>query len=201
MFKAGNWLLHSGKVQIHQSINSFVGNPFFDVFFKYITHIGDGVFAILIVIITLFFNVKKSIYILLAYVFAALASGILKNYFFVHTCRPSFCFQHYARLPLKFVEGVELHSFNSFPSGHSTAAFAVFISLLFMSNNFITKFLWLLLACLAAYSRTYLSQHWLVDIYFGSILGFCFSLFFYFTFYTKNYSNKLDVGIIQLFKK
>ena len=48
------------------SINSTVGNQFFDHFFKLVTHLGDGLFAILIAVITLFFNVKKSLYILIA---------------------------------------------------------------------------------------------------------------------------------------
>ena len=77
LFKIGTILLHHGKVQIHQSINSFVGNEYFDVFFKLITHLGDGIFAILIVIIILFFNVKKSVYVLFSYVFASLFSTII----------------------------------------------------------------------------------------------------------------------------
>ncbi len=201
LFKIGTILLHHGKVQIHQSINSFVSNEYFDIFFKLITHLGDGIFAILIVVIVLFFNVKKSVYVLLSYVFASLISTIIKNYIYVNTCRPSFAFQYFVREPLKLVEGVEMNIFNSFPSGHSTTAFAVFISLMFLSKNFFIKFLCLLLACLAAYSRTYLSQHWLVDIYFGSIIGFSFSVLFYFIFYKKSYFQSYETGILNILKK
>ncbi len=201
LFKVGDLLLKNGKVQIHRSINSTVGNQFFDHFFKLVTHLGDGLFAILIAVITLFFNVKKSLYILFSYIFASLTTSIIKNYIYIDTCRPSFAFEFFVREPLKLVEGVEMNIFNSFPSGHSTSAFAVFISLMFLSDNFFMKLLWLLIAFLAAYSRTYLSQHWLVDIYFGSLIGFSFSIFFYFFLYKKKYFQFLETGILKLTKK
>ncbi len=50
----GYILLHHGKVQIHMVINAWVGNPLWDNFFKYITHIGDGIFAALIIAVLLF---------------------------------------------------------------------------------------------------------------------------------------------------
>jgi membrane-associated phospholipid phosphatase len=194
-------LLQNGKVQIHKSINSIVGNSFFDIFFKYITHLGDGLFAIVIVLIGLFFNVKKSMYVLITYISASLISTIIKNYIYLDTCRPSFAFQYFVREPLQLISGVEMNTFHSFPSGHSTTAFAVFMCFLFMSQKIGYKFCWFILALLAAFSRTYLSQHWLVDIYFGSLIGFSFSVFFYFMFYIKPYSNTLNHGIVYLLKK
>lgn len=205
LVRVGYILLNNGKVQIHEKINSLVGNPFFDTFFKYITHLGDGIFAVSIAILTLFINVKKASYLLLSYTFASITSSILKNFIYVSTCRPAFCFNfylhNYVHQPLKLVSGVEMNMFNSFPSGHSTTAFALFFSFLFMSENKFNKFIFLVLACLAAFSRTYLSQHWLVDIYFGSIIGFSFALFFYILFYSKVYSNKLNTTLINLIKK
>lgn len=200
LLKIGYVLLNEGKVQIHKQINTLVGHQFFDIFFKYVTHIGDGAFSIALAIAMFFVNIKKSMYVLITYLFASLTSTIIKNYIYLDTCRPSFAFHFYVREPLKLVDGVEMHTFNSFPSGHSTAAFAVFISLMYMSKNYLVKILCLLIACLAAYSRTYLSQHWLVDIYFGSIIGFSYATLFYFVFYNKNTNSSLDNGIIAYFK-
>jgi membrane-associated phospholipid phosphatase len=87
------------------------------------------------------------------------------------------------------------------PSGHATAAFAVFFSLLFMSKNQLLKFLFFMLAILATFSRTYLSQHWLIDIYIGSIIGFSFSLFFYIVFYQKEYTDKFNSSLQILVSK
>ena len=49
-------LLLEGKVQIHKAMNEYVGNIYLDMFFKYITHLGDGAFAVLMAVIFLFFN-------------------------------------------------------------------------------------------------------------------------------------------------
>lgn len=191
-----NILLTIGKVQIHQRINVFVGHKFVDVFFKYITYLGDGLFAIGIVIWLLFRNVKSAIYVFGSYIFASLFTTLLKNIVFDGNWRPSFVFQWYVNEPLKLVEGVLINAGdNSLPSGHATSAFAVFFSLIFMSKNHLYKCIFFALAILAAFSRTYLSQHWLVDVYFGSIVGFCFALLFYVVFYRKSYSNYFDSSL------
>lgn len=195
-------LLNHGKVQIHQYVNSYVGNAYVDVFFKYITELGDGLFAIFLVIVLLFNNVKKAVYLLLAYSFASLLTTVLKNFVFIDTWRPGFVFQYFVHHPLKLVEDVFLNTGNNtFPSGHATAAFAVFFSLLFMSKNQLLKFLFFMLAILATFSRTYLSQHWLIDIYIGSIIGFSFSLFFYVVFYQKRYAEKFNSSLQKLVSK
>ena len=195
-------LLNNGKVQIHYMINEFVGNWYMDLFFKYITHLGDGLFAIVLVIIMLFINVKKSMYLLLSYSFASITTTILKNVIFIDNWRPGFVFQWFVRQPIKFVDDVSLNmGNNSLPSGHATAAFAIFFSLVFMSKNQLLKCVFFIIAILAAFSRTYLSQHWLVDIYFGSIIGFGFSVLFYFVFYNKPYSGKYNLSIQELASK
>jgi len=195
-------LLNHGKVQIHQYINAYVGNAFVDVFFKYITNLGDGLFAVIVVIIMLFFNVKKALYILLSYLSASLVATILKAYVYTQHWRPAFVFQYFVNKPLHVVEGVFLNTGNNtLPSGHATAAFAVFISLVFISKNHVLKSLFFLLAILATYSRTHLSQHWLIDIYIGSIIGFSFALLCYTLFYNKTSYSKLDTSLKALLSK
>lgn len=187
----GNVLLQHDKVQIHQQINSHVGNYYLDVFFKYITHLGDGIFVVLVGITMLFFNLKKASYILLTYLTASLLAAILKTFVFIENWRPLFVYQYFAtHYHLNTIDGVDLNVANSFPSGHATAAFALFMSLVFMSQKQTHKIVFFVLALVASFSRTYLSQHWLVDIYFGSIIGFCFSVFFYVVFYNKLFSDK-----------
>ncbi len=197
----GYFLWHYGKVQIHQTINAKVGNIAIDTFFKYITHIGDGLFAVMIIVLLLFINVRKALYVLLSFALASGLTQILKNFVFIDVWRPQFVFQFYARAPLNLIEGVDLNIGDSFPSGHSTGAFALFIALLLLSKNHFIKMTCFILACLAAYSRTHLSQHWLIDIYVGSIIGFSFALFFYVIFYSKKYTEHLDKSIIQLIFK
>lgn len=195
-------LLSEDKVQIHGIINSYVGHPIIDVFFKYFTHLGDGAFAILLIAVFYFINVKKANYILFSYTSSALLTGILKIYFYSPTWRPAFVYQYFAtNNHITLIDGVEMHYGNSFPSGHATSAFAVFICLLLITNIQWQKILFLLMAILAAYSRTYLSQHWLVDIVIGSIIGTSFALLFYAIYYLKNTNNKYNVTIINLLNK
>lgn len=197
----GNILLNNGKVQIHRAINAQVGNEFLDSFFKYITHLGDGLFAFIIALVLAFFSLRKSLYILLSYVGASFVSYIMKHWIYMNVSRPHFTFQYYVREELKEVEGVELLGLNSFPSGHALSAFALFFCLLFMSKNHVLKLLFFVLAFLAAYSRTYLSQHWLVDIYVGSIIGTLFSLLFYVVFYNQVSSQRFDTTLPKLLSK
>lgn len=197
----GNILLHDGKVQIHRAMNAYVGNVNMDVFFKYITHLGDGAVAFLIAIVFLFINIRKSVYILLSYLGAAIVSSILKHLVYHDIYRPHFVFQYYVREKFKTVEGVDLIGFHSFPSGHALSAFALFFCLLFVSRNHFLKVLFFALAVIAAYSRVYLSQHWLIDIYVGSIIGVSFSLLFYVLFYHTNKWPQLNMSFPQLLSK
>lgn len=192
---AGVVLLQSGKVQIHRAMNAYVGNQYIDSFFEYITHLGDGAFAFLVAIIFLFFNIRKSVYILLSYAGAGVVSYILKHWIYYDVTRPHFVFQYFVREELKEVQGVDLIGFHSFPSGHALSAFALFFCLLFVSRSHLLKILFFVLAVLAAYSRVYLSQHWLIDIYVGSIIGVCFSLLFYIVFYHTTKWQQLNTSL------
>lgn len=201
LFYTGNYLLSHGKVQIHQQINSWVGNKSIDLFFKYITHLGDGLFAIIIAVILAFSSLRKSLYILLSYFSAALLSTILKHYVFTEIYRPHFVFQYFVREELRLVDGVDMLGLNSFPSGHSLSAFSLFFCLIFISKNHLYKIAFFALAILAAFSRTYLSQHWLIDIYVGSIIGSCFALVYYFVFYRRDLNKTLNQPIQTFFGK
>jgi membrane-associated phospholipid phosphatase len=55
-----------------------------------------------------------------------------------------------------------------------------------MTRNQALKALFFLLAFISSFSRLYLSQHWLIDVYVGSMIGVGFSLLFYAVFYNSN---------------
>ena len=175
------YLLNFDKVTLHVKINSLAGNSAIDTFFKFFTHIGDGVFAVILGVIILLYNIRNGIYILLSYIISGLFTSILKNYFFDHINRPHFVFGYFVqKIKLHYIEGVDMVGQNSFPSGHSTSAFAVFTCLALLSKNKSLKILFFIIALTAAFSRTYLSQHWLVDITIGSIIGTIAAVLFYF---------------------
>jgi membrane-associated phospholipid phosphatase len=172
--------------------NYWVCNPIVNTFYKYFTHVGDGIFAVSIGVLVLFFNRKRGLYILLAYALAGTTSSVIK--YLENYVRPFHYFVYYRKhYTLNLVEGVDMMGERSFPSGHSTAAFVVFGALAFSTQNKIAKILFFIIALNAAFSRMYLSQHWLVDIFAGSLIGTTFAILLYFVFYKKHFDFKLNI--------
>jgi membrane-associated phospholipid phosphatase len=193
------FLLQVGKVQIHIAINSITGNAVFDMFFKYFTHFGDGIVAVIVVAIVLLLNARKGCVVLLAWAMSGLITSLVKMYMSA-TFRPHFVFGYFVKeVKLHYIEGVDMLSRNSFPSGHATSAFAVFFSVALVTENKFLKFFFFLTAMLAAFSRTYLSQHWLVDITVGSLIGTLSAILFYFVFMDESKLQKWNRPILKVF--
>ncbi|MEI7583438.1 phosphatase PAP2 family protein [Runella sp.] len=141
-----------------------------DVFFKYFTHLGDGAFCISVGILLMFWSRAKGILILISYAVSGILAQLIKNFGFPREPRPAEYFSRMMNL-LHTVSGVELSHWNSFPSGHTTSAFAFFALIAVWVKHPMLKFLCLLCAVTVAFSRMYLLQHFLVDVYVGSLLG------------------------------
>jgi membrane-associated phospholipid phosphatase len=111
--------------------------------------------------------------------------------------RPICAFENYDQMVLPLVQGVDMHHGNSFPSGHASTFFvfctccALILAYHYKNHERHNRKDWILfnltlltlliLAILGAYSRVYLSQHWLSDVCMGSIIGFITPcLIFYF---------------------
>lgn len=194
---AGYYLINFDKPEIHRKINSLVGYPFFDFFYKYITHLGDGVFAVLVGAAILFVNIRNGLYILIAYAVSGLISSLLKNVFFDNVNRPQYVFNWDLHEKINYVDGVDILIHNSFPSGHATTAFALFTCLALISKSNFLKILFLIIALNVAFSRTYISQHWLADIYFGSLLGVISSSLLYILFISRKFQPSLNRPLIK----
>jgi len=171
---AGITLLASDKVSIHLAINS-CHNYFLDVLFTYFTLVGDGFFVAVtgILIAAILFPRYKWLPLWFG---ATLLMGsgalaqVLKRFVFDGALRPSAYLSEHS---LYFVEGVQLHSIHSFPSGHTTAGFAFFgfASLFLAYNKPWLQVLFAICAGMVGYSRMYLSQHFLEDVMAGMLLG------------------------------
>lgn len=145
-------------------------SPVADIFFKYFTHFGDGlVFAIVILVLFMFFKMKWGLMNFVAALFTLIIAAIAKHILFHGMPRPAAYFADMETLHL--VEGVKIHTMNSFPSGHTMTAFAVFMTLMLLTKQKFLKVLFVIIAIIAAYSRVYLSQHFLIDVLIGSVLG------------------------------
>ncbi len=155
------------KAEIHLTINQW-HTPFFDTLFKYITYVGSwGVLVAFLIL--LFIKVRYALIYIVGNFFITLIVQGLKHLVFPHVLRPAAYFKGIHQLYL--IPGETMHLYNSFPSGHSASAFGLFIILIYITRNHWVKVLWFLLAFLTAFSRIYLSQHFLIDVETGSLIG------------------------------
>ncbi|MBL7933069.1 MAG: phosphatase PAP2 family protein [Bacteroidia bacterium] len=186
-----------GKENISLYLNRYVGNAFFNNFFYYITYLGDGRLVAFMLLAIMLHNVRLGICSTLSFLSATLAANLLKYTLFDDVNRPYFYYQYLMNKSqaINYVEGVDLHIHNSFPSGHSTQVFAVLMCLVFASKKKSFKLLWLAIAVLTSLSRVYLSQHWVTDITAGSFIGFVFSLIFEYLIIYKNKFPKLNQSL------
>ena len=162
------FILVNTKAETHLEFNSF-HNSLADVIFYYATYLGHGYMPVIAGIILLFFRYRWTIVLALSGIISATITQLLKHTLFADVVRPKKFFEGLHEL--YFVPDVENHLYNSFPSGHTTCAFALYLSIALCVKNRGLKLLCFLLAIAAGYSRIYLSQHFLEDVYAGSLIG------------------------------
>jgi len=171
----GIFLLSTNRENTHLILNQFFYESL-HLFFRNITHFGDGLAAFVIIIVSLFVSYKSALQIGLTAVFAGGSTQLLKNFVFDDINRPSWFFKYFSENSIQTIEGMDLNIHNSFPSGHTTTAFALYVSILLLTKKSKWTLFLTLLALVAGYSRVYLSQHFFVDIYFGSLMGTLWAL-------------------------
>ncbi len=161
-------LILSSSENISLLINS-KHNPLLDLLMKYITHLGEGWLAVPVCLFILYKDRNLGLAISLICISSALITQFNKHFVFDNALRPSLLLKEFN---LHFVEGVEVLEYHSFPSGHTTAAFAVFSTLAFIYTKPKFQIAFLALAIIIAFSRIYLLQHFLRDTIVGSLIGF-----------------------------
>lgn len=176
------------KGELHILLNG-CHTPTGDAFFKTFTVLAEWpLYALALLLL-----VKRKMWWLAMYAASEGVSAIivttLKHIF--RMPRPRVFFEGHIADFVPVVEGVKLHRGLSFPSGH-TATFFIFatVTVILLAHKAkdarsadgcgrtvgavagIQVMLWLM-AALGGYSRIYLSQHFLMDVCVGSLIGFC----------------------------
>jgi undecaprenyl-diphosphatase len=155
---------------------------FFDIFFQIYTYFGTGIVIAPVLLAIIFHTIppKQRKRIILCGIVSIGVSGIVNQTVkqIVHRPRPLKYFiadsqvqqrQNVDR-PIYTVHILGPHlKYNSFPSGHSNAAFATATFLVLLYG----RWFWCtyLLASLVAYSRMYLGVHFFLDTMGGAIIG------------------------------
>lgn len=149
-----------------------------DRFFLLVTNFGDGLFSLAVVIVLLLWRKrKKAIILLVAFLSSGLIAQVMKRTF--QMPRPSAFFEQTGFDYPYFVNGLNLHGSNSFPSGHTTSAFALATVMVLVFKKKRISLYCLCFAVLTGYSRIYLAQHFLQDVIVGAFIGICCGLLSY----------------------
>jgi membrane-associated phospholipid phosphatase len=164
-----------------------------DYFFKYFTHLGDGTVIAISAILLLFIRYRFAVAMVLGNLASTVLVQFIKRVIFPDSDRPIVIFQDMDKLHI--VEGIYVNVSLSFPSGHTATGFTIFLLFALIIQNNLVKFLAFVVAVLIAYSRVYLSQHFFVDIYFGSVIGVLSCCLAY--YWTRTWHNpKLDRSLL-----
>ena len=148
--------------------------PYLDSFFRMATWLGEGLVIGLFILLLLFIRFSWALFLFVAIIINTAITQWLKH-FFNHD-RPSLALEG-ENLP--FVDGVELYQHFSFPSGHTSAAFCLYLMLAMMSGYKRSGVLFLFTAFLVGFSRIYILQHFLRDVLFGATIGVVVALIVY----------------------
>ena len=174
------------KLELHLLLNSW-HTRIQDTFFKYYTMIAEGPIYALGLLPLLWRQIRLTLFMGLCELTGGAVLQLLKHTLCLE--RPICAFERLSDSTLPLVSGVDMHYGNSFPSGHASTffvfctCFALFLAYRRQRNSethqtlstifFHLSLLSLLtLAALGAFSRVYLSQHFLLDVCVGSIIGF-----------------------------
>ena len=174
------------KPELHMMLNSH-HTGFQDVFFRYYSVLAEWPLYILALVPLIWKRKELTIFFAMSELSSAVVVRILKLIY--HAPRPVVVFEDYPNMLLPLVDGVEMRHSNSFPSGHTSTFFVFFTCCAIMlayyylhanrERNWRTWMVFslgslvlLAKAALGGYSRFYLSQHSMLDVSVGSIIGF-----------------------------
>ena len=176
--------------------------PARDIFYRYYTQVAEWFPYVVCVALLLFSRIGDGAFASAAMLLSALTTQIFKN--IINAPRPIKWFElNMPDVQLPLTPGVEVHSWFSFPSGHTTSFFALAFVLCVIftrsprnpsnprslsSPKTYKAFSCLMqvglffLAALGGYSRIYLSQHFARDVFAGILVGtlitaLCYAIF------------------------
>lgn len=154
--------------------------PDLRIIFNYITKLAEGFILLSLIIFFLFTNLKNLVIFAVSWLATTVSVQFLKKIIFSNSLRPAAFFESHPAFQ-KFDE-ITYHYHHSFPSGHSADVFCCLTLLALTLKNKNLGFVLFAIAALVAFSRVYLSQHFIQDILVGSVLGVTFSSIIYLKF-------------------
>ena len=175
--------LQFSKEQIFFAVNA-IHNTTGDIMMPYITMLGEGLTIVILSLIIALYSYRKGFLLLTSYGVTALLAQAIKH--LVKAPRPKLYFADQLN-KIYFVKGVEIFSYNSFPSGHTVTAFSAGVALTYLVKNKYWGAVFFILAVAIGYSRMYLSEHFFEDVTAGSVLGIIVTVIWIYFFERKGF--------------
>lgn len=175
-----------GKNELFLLLNADLGKAA-DYIFTFFTFLGDGVWWTILLLLFIFFRKKFLPVLLFSFLFSEIFIESFKNFILPNEPRPIKAIA--GKGLIHTVNGVELHSIGSFPSGHTTQAFIFFLLACLMIDKKWIVPAGFFYALLIGYSRIYLAQHFPRDVAGGMLfasISVLLSIFIYKKFFFKN---------------
>ena len=133
-----------------------------DKVFEYSSYLAEGWIWIPYFIVLVGLYKKDKAFILMNFLISTLLTQFAKNFIFTTAMRPMA--SGLDATQIHTVPGVEIHTFNSFPSGHTATAFTLFILTTYLFPNKYALSIGIVYAIVCGYSRIYLAQHFPLDL-------------------------------------
>jgi len=149
----------------------------------------NGIGGVSFSIITIFFFLilkdwKWALKAAACFIGVMLVTQLFKHLLFPGTLRPTLYFQEGV---LRLIEEVIQLETESFPSGHTSAAFSLATFFALFKSGKSWNFVFAFFALIVAYGRVYMSQHFVTDIYVGMLIGVAVTTLIY-----RYYPKKLE---------
>lgn len=168
-------LLRSYDHALFKNINSLWANPFFDMFFPYITDLHRSPIAIVLlpslIGLWIFRQRSRALKGLLALIIAVAAADLV-SYRIIKALVPR---DRPAVAGLQVELRSAHHSGNSFPSNHAANVFAAATMITFLHPPFFL--IAFFIAISVAYSRVYVGVHFPSDVLAGAVIGYLLARF------------------------
>ncbi len=140
-----------------------------DLFFNGCSYLAEGWIWIPYFMVVFGWFKKDALLILLNFLISTLLTQIPKNFIWDKVSRPMASGIPHEQIHT--VQGVEMHLWNSFPSGHTATAFTLFLLTVYLFPKKSVLAIGALYAIACGYSRVYLGQHFPLDVAGGITVG------------------------------
>lgn len=172
LFSVGLALIVAVFILIYGKENSFLvinkyNSPQFDYVFRAWTYLGDGIIWVPLFLYVLFFKRDYFIAVLASLIICTALTHFLKRVIYPDEFRPIVVLGEKVRV----IQGYYMNREHSFPSGHTSTAFTLALLL----SSIVKKDFWVyffpIVAFFVGYSRVYLAQHFVTDVFAGMLVG------------------------------